>query len=129
MRVLFSMWRALTLAVMLSGCVVPPHPVVDLARFETLRFRACTVWLGWTVAQLREECGDPVRRVESTRAGEECFAYDSVAQSLYSTNQPAPYVIVCASMIGRKKPEQIVTAVYGVRSVPWTTTTSTEARR
>jgi hypothetical protein len=135
---------AIVFAIVVSavGCRVgtfltPTNAVI--ARFEPApegsRFRACTVYLGWTEDELREECGQPIRAFASANGKETCLAYLSVAHAMASSNTSAPYFMVCTEEVEhpsqRKKSktpptiERRVVAVHGVSAVPIAGTATT----
>jgi hypothetical protein len=122
--------------VFLAGCGSTPTPA-DVFRFEQqageLAFRACTVELWWTEAQLIDECGRPAAEYTEADSDGRCLAYPTFAHSLGVDSQPADYFVVCLSRSGRggssfstrpeppsssSPPVLYVNAVYGMRGDP-----------
>lgn len=119
--------RALAIMLTLAGCgrelIITP---AALTRVEGESLRACTVFLGWTEAELLDSCGEPVSRVSRAGTDEECLIYDTDAVT-FADGMGAPRFAACLGrnpqeMLGvidrdkRRRGPPVVVGVYAIGS-------------
>lgn len=134
-RLLLSSSVVLAVAVAAGAACAPAQVATqaEIARVDDGDFRACTVTLGWSLAELTDACGVPDTLVDwSGHAGDQCAVYRTEAQA-FSGAPGARYLAVCmGKREARKKlgttkrdeasvveaaPEPMVVAVYGLSSL------------
>ena len=105
---------SVSLAFLAVSCVVPVSSGVIIARVSAgaASLAVCEVALGWTAADLLENCGAPDRLIaNASNKSEQCAIYQNDSRS-FGTGQGVGTVAVCLGDAGpsRKKHKPITIA-------------------